>query len=154
MSSLKFNYLNYPLSLYYNSLLNVIQSLVFYPPPPSSWKSFLPHQYFGTFPVIYLFFFKSFLEKIIGHLLSSSSTQKRHFERVNIQHTLSTNGWPTVYFVREKNLFWRIIPPLFFDKRFSWLWKTFRRRPYSFWIRIQKVLIFWNHKWQNRKSYS
>ena len=105
MSSLKFNYLNYPFRLYYNSLLNVIQSLVFYP-HPSSWKSFLPHQYFGTFPVIYLFFLKSVLEKMIGHLLSSSSTQKKkHFERVNIQHTPSTKWWPTVYYLYEKNFF-------------------------------------------------
>ena len=153
MSSLEFDYLHYPLRLYYNSLLNVIQSLVFYP-PPSSRKSFLPHQYFGTFPVISILFFKiifgkndrSFIVVIIDskkELWTSQYSTYSFYKRV-------TNG---VLCVR-KNLFWRIIPPLFFDKRFSWLWKTFRRRPYSFWIRIQKVLIFWNHKWQNRKSYS
>ena len=76
MSSLEFDYLHYPLRLYYNSLFIVIQSLVFYP-PPFLGKVFYPTNTLGHFQSFTFCFLKSFLEKMIGHLLSSSSTQKK-----------------------------------------------------------------------------
>ena len=105
----------YHLRLYYNSHLNVIRSLVFYP-------SFL--EKFFTPPIVWdisnplPFLFKIIFGKIIGHLLSSSSTQNKHFERVNIQHTLSTKWWPTGHYVYEKNFFEVKFPHCFLIKDF------------------------------------